>query len=55
MPESAPTRTPARIVEPDAVSPSVDARYRPATLDLIKEELSRRAARERAQQKDEYI
>ena len=43
--EREPARTPARIV--DAASPSVDARYRPVTLDLIKEELSRRAARGR--------
>jgi len=45
-PEREPARTPARIVDSNAVSPSVDARYRPVTLDLIKEELSRRAARE---------
>jgi hypothetical protein len=46
-PEREPARTPARIVDSNEVSPSVDARYRPVTLDLIKEELSRRAARGR--------
>ena len=38
-------REPAQLV--DAASPSADARYRPVTLDVIKEELSRRAARGR--------
>ena len=51
--EREPARTPARLV--DAASPAVDARYQPVTLDRIKEELSLRAAREKAQQKDEYI
>ena len=40
-----PERTPALLA--DAASPSADARYRPVTLDRIKEELSRLAARER--------
>jgi len=43
--EREPARTPARLA--DGASPSADARYQPVTLDRIKEELSRRAARER--------
>jgi len=40
--EREPARTPARLAD----TPSVDARYRPVTLDRIKEELSLRAALE---------